>query len=331
MANYTTELRTICESLAGNQLGAYTQTDEIIEKARTQIFDFDYPIYNPDYKPVLETKIIRHYYTREIGLETYGLWKFKLQTKMQEIMPYFNLLYESADLKYDILHDYFIERVHTGEGTQESTGEENGQKDTTTGGTMSENTTADNTAGGKDVTDYTSTGYDDRNTTLDVDNSGTVHQVRDTSDDRTTETSFSDTPQGSLTGVDNLEYLTTFTKVMDTDKGIDDSDTTTKDTSSQTGSDRNDYNRTDKTTTSFGRTDKNVVGKTGSTTGTGKETTSNTRSGNVNTTDKFVETVKGKMGGKLYPEMIQAYRDTLINIDMMIINELRNLFMLLYY
>jgi hypothetical protein len=102
MSKYTTEIRFICESLSGlNESVDGARVEEIISSARPKIFDFDYPIFDVNYKEVLESKILLHYYTREIGLETYGLWKLKLNAKLKEIMPYYNKLYESELLEFN--------------------------------------------------------------------------------------------------------------------------------------------------------------------------------------------------------------------------------------
>ena len=70
MSKYTTEVRFICEHFAGfdNSQG-FTKVDEIIEKARHSIFE-KYPIFDENYRSVLENKILKHFYTREIGSET---------------------------------------------------------------------------------------------------------------------------------------------------------------------------------------------------------------------------------------------------------------------
>lgn len=330
MAKYTTEVRTICESLAGNMHVGNSKVSEVIEAARPQIFDFDFPIYNEEYRPVLETKILRHYYTREIGSETVGLWKFRMETKLNEIMPYFNKLYESADLKYDILHDYFLEKIHYGDSQQESEGSQTGKKTGSTSGNTSEQTAGSSNEGGSDVTDFNTFGLDSRNLANDSTTDTTGKVVGDNRSEGTHETAFSDTPQGSLSGVDNLEYLTTFTSVKDNVKNIEDTDTTGKQVVTATGSDDLTYSRDDKTTVQYGKTGSTTGSKTGETSGTSTEDTTNSTTGTVNTTDKYVETIKGKLGGRLYPEMIQAYRETLLNIDMMIIRELADQFMLIY-
>ena len=122
MAKFTTEVRSICEFYSGNVESNYSNIEDVIEKALPSIFDFDYPIFDPSYKKVLETKIIRHYYTREIGLETVGLWKLKLNTLLNEIMPYYNQLYKSELLSFNPLYTYNLDRKHnTNENTQTNT------------------------------------------------------------------------------------------------------------------------------------------------------------------------------------------------------------------
>ena len=105
MSKYTTELRFVCESYCGlNESEGYDKVEDIISKSRKRVFDFDYPIFDDAYKSVLETKIIRHYYTREICAETVGLWKLWLDARMNEIMPYYNKLYESELIKFNPIY-----------------------------------------------------------------------------------------------------------------------------------------------------------------------------------------------------------------------------------
>ena len=105
MSKYTTELRFICETYAGKtESSGYNSVAEIIEKARPKVFDFSFPMFDESYRPVLETKILKRYYTREISEETVGLWKLRLDTKLNEIMPYFNKLYESELIQFNPLY-----------------------------------------------------------------------------------------------------------------------------------------------------------------------------------------------------------------------------------
>lgn len=113
MSKYTTEVRYICESSLGMQQGGgANEVDSIIASAIPKIFNFDFPIFDESYRTVLETKILKHYYTREIAHETVGLWKLKLQTKLNEIMPYYNKLYESELLEINPLYTHNLTRTH---------------------------------------------------------------------------------------------------------------------------------------------------------------------------------------------------------------------------
>lgn len=114
MSKYTTEVRFICETSAMlTESSGFNSVKEIIQKAISNIFDFNFPIFDEAYRNVLCTKILKHYYTREIGFETVGLWKLKLDTKLNEIMPYYNKLYETETFKFNPLYDTDYKREHT--------------------------------------------------------------------------------------------------------------------------------------------------------------------------------------------------------------------------
>ena len=87
MSKYTTEVRYICETAAGyNSSQDRPKVAQILAEAAPKIFDFDFPIFDEDYRLPLEIKILRHYYTREICAETVGLWKLWLEDKMNLIL-----------------------------------------------------------------------------------------------------------------------------------------------------------------------------------------------------------------------------------------------------
>ena len=59
-------------------------------------FDFkmtSYPIFDENYRNTLNNNILYHYYENEIGFETAPLFRFYLNQKLNEIMPYYNNLY----------------------------------------------------------------------------------------------------------------------------------------------------------------------------------------------------------------------------------------------
>lgn len=111
MSKYTTELRFICESYAEQETSkGYNSVEQIIELARPKLFDFPYEIFDTEYKPILERKIIRHFYTREIGQESVGLFKLNLSIMMNDIMPYYNQLYKSTLIEIDPITDMSYQR-----------------------------------------------------------------------------------------------------------------------------------------------------------------------------------------------------------------------------
>lgn len=120
MSKYTTELRFICESVSGlEESKGYDDVDNIITQAAPLIFSFDFPLYDETYRLPFEKMILRHFYTREIGYETYGLWKLKLWDKLNLIMPYYNEMYKSALLEFNPLYDtdYTVNHMGQGSGT----------------------------------------------------------------------------------------------------------------------------------------------------------------------------------------------------------------------
>lgn len=224
MSKYTTQVRFICETKSG--LDNLDDVNEVIQASIPNIFDFSFPIFDEEYRNVLCTKILKHYYTREIGLETYGLWKLKLDTKLNEIMPYYNKMYESASLEYNPLHNMDMTTTHS------RTSGDDISRDTSTSGSVSSN-------------------FENR---------------------------FLDTPQGGLDGIISSDYLT--------NASID--------------------NSSESTSASANEAVKST------------------------STEEYTTKITGKASGADYSKMIMNYRDALINVDMMIINELKDLFFLLW-
>jgi hypothetical protein len=111
MASYTMQLREYIEQATQDTDGLSIR--DRIEAGRSKLFDFDYPLFDVNYKKVFETHFIRKFYMREIGFETEGLFKFQLETWMIINMPYFNKLFESELITYDPLVNSHMETTHT--------------------------------------------------------------------------------------------------------------------------------------------------------------------------------------------------------------------------
>lgn len=209
----------------------------------------DYPIFDESYREQLNNKIIQHYYFREIGFETEALFKNRLNQKMNEIMPYYNQIYESSKLKIDPLSTIDLEEVFS-------------RKSKTTGeGTSSTSGTGNNTNNfnSTDTTDY-----------------GKISKFSDIAQAQTT-------PNEIL----NDKYLTSAT--------VDDGQ------------------------------DKNT--NTGTNTSQTESTTSGTSTDKRNLDEDTTLTRKGNNGTASESELLNMYRETFLNIDMMIIDDLDELFL----
>lgn len=76
-------------------MAKYTTT---IYRLKLNNFDFglqEYPIFDEDYRDVLNKKILDHYLMEEIGFETAAAFKHFLNARMNEIMPKYNIMYQA--------------------------------------------------------------------------------------------------------------------------------------------------------------------------------------------------------------------------------------------
>lgn len=287
MSKYTTEVRFICETAAGyTESVGYDLVEQTIQKAIPKVFNFDFPMFDESYRNVLCTKILKHYYTREICEETVGLWKLRLNTRLNEIMPYYNQLYKSELLEFNPFYDVDITTKNDGNKTENTSVSENDTEDKSGSGDSSresnDNSTTKNTA-----------------TNAFTNNSTTTN--KDTQKDL-----YSDTPQGSLKNVENETYLTNARKIAN-----DKSEVGTN-TGSGNGTDNTEYKDTFSEENSNSYSENTSRSKNGST--------------NLTSTDAYIQTVKGKNGGASYSKLLDEFRKTFINIDVQIIDNLNDLF-----
>lgn len=89
-------------------MASYTLTLQQIINGGHKIFDFDYNFYDESMKPIFEQLFIDHFYLEEIGHETVSLFKHRLKTKLNLILPYYNKLYYSQQLEQRILDNYDV-------------------------------------------------------------------------------------------------------------------------------------------------------------------------------------------------------------------------------
>lgn len=223
LSKYTTQVRFICESKSESEESkGFGDIDNILNSAWDKIFTSKVNFFDEEYRSILCKKILKHYYMREICCETVGLWQLWINTRLEEIMPYYNQLYESARIEFNPMNDINVTTTHSGKGTEKGNG------------------TKTNTS-----------------------NANSNRKER-----------YSDTPQGGLNGIENDTYLTSAT-INDINEHVTDNETNSK---------------------------------------------------NLDTTEEYTESIIGKNGGENYSSMLNKFRETFLNIDMMVINEFEDLF-----
>lgn len=307
MSKYTTELRYILETMSGLDSSVnYPNVNSVIEQGRSKLFSFKYPIFDESYREHLESLICLHYYRREIGFETVGLFKLYLERKMREIMPYYNQLYKSELLEFNPFYDIDL----TKESKNDHSGKDEYSKKTESNSSGKTSSNIDNI---NKVVDNSNEGVSSRD-----DSKSSASNKSDSSSTNNNKQRYSDTPQGSISDLEQDKYLTNAT-ITD---GI------VKDTSTASGSDES----TTTHTSNVGKESTTDTTNKETSNGTNENATNGSENGNSNNSsiDNYLEHVKGKQGGASYASLLKEYRETFLNIDMLVIKELNDLFMLLW-
>jgi len=232
----------------------------------------DYPLYQEEHRKELNDKIIEHFYFREIGLQTPELFKRFLNRKMNEIMPYYNQLYKSEDVKFNPL--YNVEMTETYEHKSRTDGTSNVNAESNQSTNSKDKSSSSGYVNGSNITDNH------------VENIGVK----------------SDTPQSNLSieDIKNNKYAS--------ETQYDHNDIKNNETSNQTSS--NEIN-----------SEQNAAA----------ESKSNSDMSSVqNVIDSFIRKTEGSSAGLPFSKALKQWREIMLNIDMMIIEELDPLFMQIY-
>lgn len=298
MSKYTTQLRWIIEESVQDL--NITSISDKINASREKIFDFEYPIWENQYKPILERKILFHYFNEEIALETPALFKLYLEERLNLIMPYYNDLYKTTIYDYDPLTDIDLTEIYRLDKK------------------------AKQVVDSKNVIDYESDekikSNSDRKLSGDFDSKttdkGTINNVgsqnKSVIDDGTTESLTSDLPQVTFATTD---YGSNSTDTKSKNTNTTDDKTTNVETRDLTGTAKNITNDNENIDIN---TDDNILSKTDGKIDTITDDTAN---------DDYYNRKTGNSGKNSFTELMGQYRDRLINIDKMIVYELEDLFM----
>lgn len=313
MAEYTVELRTIIES-------------------GIEIFDFNYPFYDETKRAEFQKDFIRHFYFREIGAETVDRFKWYLEDKFATVFPYYNKLFEAAEVEYNLLDHYRLveklERVTENEstldgqnyGTSQFFGNQNVNTKTTSKNTME--STAE--ASGSD------TENENTNTLEDLTSEQNTTTANNT--DKSNTKKFLDTPQG-LTDIKDSKYLTNVTD--DTGREtLNGNEHTSNSSDKETDTERELTRNTTNTQTSNGTTEGEDNGNTETQDEQKSTSHINNKTKSKGTgVEEYTLTREGNIGVATDAEGIEKHvllRKTLENLKRQFFDECEDLFMLVY-
>ena len=202
MAVYTIELRKVCEYLGRDTvenmfkdycINDYLRPEEVESILQANIWD----------KNKLARKIVDHYFMREIGYETIGLFKHYAKVYMQEIMERYLPLIYSNSISYNPLINVDYEETFTRNitGSGESSGESSSESSST------------NTASGLSVSSDTPQGQISKETIL----AGNYASNTGASE---TESSISDETSSSSSNTNSNTTDETYTKKVKGNSGV---------------------------------------------------------------------------------------------------------------
>lgn len=194
--------------------GKTSPISTVITEAAPLFFNFNFPFYDETKRAEFEQNFLRHFYMREIGLETIDYFMLRLEDKLNTIMPYYNKLLTANAKEYDPFYNEIIDESIT----RDRIGKTNGTDTTATSSSSTTKGTSANT---------TASSADDNNQQ-------------------------SDLPQGSLANFNDNSYMSSagkgHTETNTSVNGTDETTGTNSGSSNTTRAETSEGNETEKRT-----------------------------------------------------------------------------------
>ena len=283
-------------------MAVYTMTIKELLESGVQIFDFDYMFYNHDLgaKEIFENKFLDQFYFYEIGFDDVDKFKHFLRTKLITSYPYYYQLYQTelrcADIDFmlnkDLKETIKRELKNTADNLKEST---------INGSTSSELSNSGN------------------NTTSNELNSTENGNINANLKDVYSETNNNDVKESNIAnGVSSIDLNNGYLTGRQNTTG----DSTYNLEETNTANNSNTIETTQTTTNTIDQTN------TGST--INEQTQRDSTVLNENQTETTELLSQGNIGVTSSAELLEKWRRVILNIDMMLLNELSNLFLKIY-
>ena len=97
-------LYAIMNSIANYDAESKTKIRNLAKATHEKIFDFEYPLSSKVNKEDFECQILNHFIMRRIGQETFTAFQLFLENKLNEILPYYNIMFDSL-VDYNLFND----------------------------------------------------------------------------------------------------------------------------------------------------------------------------------------------------------------------------------
>lgn len=205
--NLPPTLYSIMQSLVNYDTDEPMKIKDMWQKAREYIFNFDYVLTNNVSRETFEHNILNHYIMRRINYDTVTLFQIMLENKLAEILPKYNMLWDSLD-GWDIFKSGTTTREYTDNTTTSNTG-----NNTVNGSITGENTGTTNT--------INNTGYSDtpQSNINDIDSNEYLteytHNVADNTITNNTSTTTSNTTTNTDSGKSDKTIKEVVTRTAD--------------------------------------------------------------------------------------------------------------------
>ena len=275
---------------------------EMVDNPLAPIFNFNYEFYCDDLevKKKFEEKFINHYWLHEIGCETPARWNQMLKSRLNLIMPYYRQLYQTELASQNInfllnkdLRETFIREIDT-----------------------------ENQLSGTNTTNQNSLGTNSFSQTGSTNSTNSMSQSATSSSTNSTEQNGTTTNTHKESAINDGVAMATLSEGYLTGTSSDSGTSTNDSTSSSTSE--------NESTASSSSTDDNETSGTSNSTDSVETTGTSSQTGNEKMVEKTDLLSQGNIGVTSSAELLQKWRDVLINIDEMIIKDCHGLFMQVY-
>lgn len=160
-----------------------THTNDLWKFGRKYFFNFEYDLQGIN-KEFFEKMVLNHYLTRRINYQTAELFKLKLESKLLEVLPKYNLLFNN--IYFNVFDNGTTERQYTSrEHYEDNSAEKNFTNENLNSSVKGEQQTLANT---------------ENNIINNATNNSNATNIR----------KFSDTPQNLITDIEDNNYLTEY-------------------------------------------------------------------------------------------------------------------------